>query len=64
MIEAPGITVNGFKITPDQISAEVQYHPAADLPEAKYQAMQALVIRELLIQRAASLGLCDHDSAI
>ena len=64
MIEAPGITVNGFKITPDQISAEVQYHPAANLPEAKYQAMQALVIRELLVQRAASLGLCDHDSTI
>ena len=58
MISAPGITVNGVMISPEQINAEVQYHPAPSLLEAKYQAMQALVIRELLLQRAASLGLC------
>ncbi|QQG37296.1 MAG: peptidylprolyl isomerase [Micavibrio aeruginosavorus] len=58
MIEAPGITVNGVKITTDQINAEVQYHPAPSLVDAKYEAMQALVIRELLIQQAVSLGLC------
>lgn len=58
MIEAPGITVNGIAITPEQINAEVQYHPASSLPEAKYQAMQALVIREILIHRAVKLGLC------
>ena len=52
----PGVDVNGIKITPEQIGAEVQYHPAKTLPDAKYQAMQALVIRELLIQKAASLG--------
>ncbi len=59
MIEAPGITVNGIKITPEQISSEVQYHPAQNLIDAKYKAMQALVIRELLIQKAVNLGLCD-----
>lgn len=64
MIEAPGITVNGIKITPEQISAEVQYHPAGSLPEAKYQAMQALVIRELLLQKAMSLGMCSHEEAL
>jgi len=61
MIEAPGITVNGIKITPEQISAEVQYHPAPSLIDAKYKAMQALVIRELLIQKAVRLGLCGGD---
>lgn len=63
MVAAPGITVNGVKITPEQINAEVQYHPAESLFSAKYEAMQALVVRELLIQRAADLGLCDHDEA-
>lgn len=61
MIEAPGITVNGIKISPEQISAEVQYHPAESLIDAKYKAMQALVIRELLIQQAVKLGLCEAD---
>ena len=60
----PGVDVNGVKITPDQIGAEVQYHPAETLPQAKYEAMQALVVRELLIQRAATLGLCARDEAI
>jgi peptidyl-prolyl cis-trans isomerase C len=63
MIEAPGITVNGVKITPEQISAEVQYHPASSLIDAKYKAMQALVIRELLIQQAVRLGLCEADKS-
>lgn len=49
---APGISVNGILISPEQISAEVQYHPAPTLFDAKYEAMQALVIRELLIQEA------------
>lgn len=57
----PGVDVNGIKITPEQIGAEVQYHPAKTLPDAKYQAMQALVIRELLIQKAATLGLCSGE---
>lgn len=61
MIEAPGITINDVKITPDQINAEVQYHPATDLPKAKYEAMQSLVIKELLMQRAIELGLCESD---
>lgn len=61
MIAAPGISVNGIKITPEQINAEVQYHPAHSLIDAKYQAMQALVIRELLIQKAAKTGLCEGD---
>ncbi|MDD3021717.1 MAG: peptidylprolyl isomerase [Alphaproteobacteria bacterium] len=54
---APGITVNGIKITPDEINAEVQYHPAENLQSAKFNAMKALVIREMLIQRAVELGI-------
>jgi peptidyl-prolyl cis-trans isomerase C len=53
---APGIEVNGIKISTDEINAEVQYHPAESLFSAKYEAMKALVIREMLIQRAAELG--------
>ncbi len=64
MIAAPGITVNGVKITSEQINAEVQYHPAESLSGAKYEAMQTLVIRELLIQRATDLGFCKHDEAV
>jgi peptidyl-prolyl cis-trans isomerase C len=58
MIQSPGITVNGVKITPDQIGEEVQYHPAPTLPEARYKAMLALVVRELLLQQAAKMQLC------
>ena len=61
MIIAPGITVNGVKITPEQINAEVQYHPAESLFGAKYEAMQSLVIKELLRQRAVELGLCEGE---
>jgi peptidyl-prolyl cis-trans isomerase C len=57
MIQAPGITVNGVKITIEEINSEVQYHPSASLSEAKYEAMQALVIRELLLQQAVGAGL-------
>lgn len=61
---APGITVNGIKITPEEINAEVQYHPASSFSEAKYQAMQALVIREILLQRATALNLCARQEAV
>lgn len=64
MITAPGITVNGIKITSEKINDEVQHHPAESLSDAKYEAMQALVVKELLIQRAADLGLCNHEEAV
>ncbi|HRC25840.1 MAG TPA: peptidylprolyl isomerase [Alphaproteobacteria bacterium] len=54
----PGVTVNGVLIPPDRIGAEVQYHPAESLPEARYRAMEALVVQELLRQRVVGLGLC------
>ncbi len=54
---APGIVVNGIKITPEVINAEVQYHKADNYVDAKYQAMQALVIKELLLQEAANKNI-------
>ncbi|TAL36083.1 MAG: peptidylprolyl isomerase [Alphaproteobacteria bacterium] len=63
MIAAPGITVNGVKISIEQINSEVQYHPAQSLFDAKYAAMLALVIRELLLQRAVKLGICTSEEA-
>lgn len=61
---APGITVNGINISIEQINNEVQYHPAASMFDAKYEAMQALVIKELLIQKAAEKGMCERDDII
>lgn len=61
---SPGIVVNGINISIDEINAEVQYHPAEALSSAKHEAMKALVIRELLIQRAAELGLCAREEAV
>lgn len=60
----PGIQVNGVHISADEINAEVQYHPAETLPEAKYQAMRALVVRELLLQKAVTLGICSRGHAV
>ena len=63
MISTPGITVNDAKITAEQINSEVQYHPAESLVQAKYEAMRALVVRELLIQRAVELGITSYEQA-
>ncbi|MFA5593376.1 MAG: peptidylprolyl isomerase [Micavibrio sp.] len=61
---APGIEVNGIKISIEEINAEVQYHPAESLYSAKYEAMKALVIKEMLIQRAVDSGLCNREEAV
>jgi peptidyl-prolyl cis-trans isomerase C len=63
MIAAPGVTVNGIKISIEQINAEVQYHPSQSLADAKHAAMRALVVRELLIQKAIHLNICTRASA-
>jgi peptidyl-prolyl cis-trans isomerase C len=61
---APGIMVNDSHISADEINAEVQYHPAENLALAKYLSMQALVIRELLIQRVVELGIKQREEAL
>ena len=55
--EWPIISVNGVSITPQAMAQELQYHPADSREDAVYQAARALVIRELLQQRIAELGL-------
>jgi len=51
------ITVNGKSISDDQIAREAQYHPAPSRDAALHEAGVALVVRELLVQEATSLGL-------
>ncbi|HCW94735.1 MAG TPA: peptidylprolyl isomerase [Pseudomonas sp.] len=55
--EWPRVRVNGVEIAPQAIAQELQYHSADSRDEAVYLATQALVIRELLQQRIAELGL-------
>lgn len=51
------ITVNDRVITEEEVAREVQYHAAESLDEARRQAAVALVVRELLLQRAEALGI-------
>lgn len=51
------VAVNGTVIPHADIAREVQNHQAADPRAAWAEATRALVIRELLLQRAATLGL-------
>lgn len=51
------IIVNDVMISHDAILAEMQYHPAATAEAAQQEAATALVVRELMLQRADTLGL-------
>jgi peptidyl-prolyl cis-trans isomerase C len=51
------ITVNGMTIPRDAIQREMQHHPAQKPVAAWQQAARALVVRELLLQRARHLSL-------
>jgi peptidyl-prolyl cis-trans isomerase C len=51
------ISVNGRQIDEAAIARETQYHPAKSLEEARARAVRALVVRELLSQRAERLGI-------
>jgi peptidyl-prolyl cis-trans isomerase C len=51
------VSVNGVAIPRDTIVREMQHHPAAKPIAAWQQAARALVVRELLLQRAQGLGL-------
>ncbi len=51
------ITVNGVAIGEEAIAAEVQHHPAASLDEARREAAQALVVKQVLLQEADRLGI-------
>ncbi len=51
------VSVNGVAIARDAIQREMQHHAAAKLIAAWQQAARALVVRELLMQRARHLGV-------
>ena len=51
------VSVNGIAIARDAIQREMQHHPAEKPIAAWQQAARALVIRELLLQRAKHLRL-------
>ena len=51
------VSVNGTVISRDAITREIQNHPASKPMLAWQQAARALVIRELLLQEAARLGI-------
>jgi len=51
------VSVNGVAIARDAIQREMQHHPASKPIAAWQQAARALVIRELLLQRAKHLGI-------
>ena len=51
------VSVNGVTIARDVIVREMQHHPAAKPIAAWREAARALVVRELLLQRAQRLGL-------
>ncbi|SFU52426.1 peptidylprolyl isomerase [Halomonas korlensis] len=53
----PPIRVGGATIEEDTIAREMQYHPADSAGTAQLKAARALVVRELLRQRASALGL-------
>ena len=55
------VSVNGIVITAEQINTEMQYHPAPAVFDARYQALRALVVRELLLQRAALVGIKEEN---
>lgn len=52
-----GVFINDVEILERDIAKEMQHHTADTMDESKFYAAQALVIRELLLQRAATLEL-------
>ncbi|TXL69282.1 peptidylprolyl isomerase [Vineibacter terrae] len=57
------IAIDGVAIPEAAIAREVQHHPAAKLEDARAAAARALVIRQLLLRRAAALGIGAADPA-
>ena len=52
--------VGGVVITAHEVDAEIQYNRAASLQEARHDATRALVVRQLLLQRARQTGIAEQ----
>ncbi len=50
------------EISDDEVHAEMQYHPAPSMEQARSQAALALVVRQLLLQQAKKQGLISGDN--
>lgn len=59
LTNTPDILVNGTAIPASAIDTEVQYHPAESRRQAMVEAAQALIIAELIAQKAHEKGLTD-----
>ncbi len=55
------VFVNGIELSDHAINAELQYHPAGSVEDARQAAMRALVVRELLLQAARRHGIEQPD---
>jgi peptidyl-prolyl cis-trans isomerase C len=58
------VRVDGNAIAEAAIAREMQHHPAASREEARHAALEALVVRQLLIDEAARLGLAVENASI
>ncbi|MBL4866262.1 MAG: peptidylprolyl isomerase, partial [Pseudomonadales bacterium] len=58
------IFVNDIEIMERDIGSEMQHHPAGSMEESRFSATQALVVRELLLQKAKTLGLHENVESI
>ncbi|MFT7299962.1 MAG: peptidyl-prolyl cis-trans isomerase C [Porticoccus sp.] len=56
-VDISEITVNGTKITPDEVARELQYHPSESPEAGVNKASEVLIIQLLLLQKAKELGL-------
>lgn len=57
------VIVDGAEIPPQAIAAEMQHHPAPSREQAWTQAATALVVRRLLLDEAARLGIAADTEA-
>jgi len=57
------IFVNHVEISEAEVGQELQYHPAPTRQRAWQLAAQSLVVRQLLLQKAAEKGLCEEPGA-
>jgi peptidyl-prolyl cis-trans isomerase C len=57
------VSVNGITIARDAIVREMQHHPAKKPIEAWQNAARALVVRELLLQRARALAIAPEPAS-
>jgi len=57
--EVPEVTVNGVLIEETSVLEEMQHHPAESKREAMVKTVEALIVGELLKQKAVELGLIE-----